>query len=207
MKQSRIFGFDVEYYVKSGAREPLALQRMSEAFERAAVEFGKFGEYAFPRLIPVLEQEVDGQFKAGGRGPNRGKWAPLSRRYLKRKQAGSGLTGLLERSGAMRDGLTKSTSPLASREYSASMLSYGTRGVTHASFHQTGTQNRNGTKRMVDRPPFDFTKEFSAEARKAALAGARDLVKKTGVGEFASGAAGVNYELDRGLDRALAGDR
>lgn len=217
---SRVFGLDLRYYVKGGAEDPLALQQMSAAFERAGEQFQKFGEVAFPRVIKVLEKETAAQFKAEGRGPNRGKWAPLTPAYAKRKPAG---LPILELTGRLRAAVTNSKSPFALRAYTATSMSFGTAGVPYASFHQTGTErkaaapsavfsleaaretSRLGTVRMVDRPIFDFSDEFEGDIETATRQAARDVYKQSGVDKYASPAA-VNAALDRAFDSAVARD-
>lgn len=192
---SRVVGLDLTYHVKGGAADPLALQKMSAAFERAGDEFARFGEHLFPRVIRVLEESVGKQLEAEGQGPNRGKFAALSPRYAVQKLKRFGPRPLLVATGSMRDALTKSSSGMALRTYSNTSMQFGTVGVDYASFHQTGTE------RMTDRPPFDFGDETKAALRKEAAAAAREALKASHVDHFAT----LGDELDAGLDAALAG--
>lgn len=193
---SQVFGLSLSYYVKDGPESPLALRELTAAFERAGIEFAKFGQYAFPRLIPLLEKAVEKQFAAEGGGANRGHFAPLSKAYAAQKEKDYPGRPILVRTGTMRDGLTKESSAYAQRAYSASQLAFGTMGVPYASFHQTGTDE------LPDRPPFDFGPEFQKQLVTAMRAAAGDLVKASGLDKVVS----VNRELDSGLDRALKGD-
>lgn len=184
-------GFDIRYHVRGGAEEPLAVQQMSVAFERAGAELAEFGKHVFPRLIPVFEKEVAGQFDAEGRGPNRGRWQPLSPAYAKEKAKLYPGKKILERSGKMREGLTKSSSRFAAREYTGKVLNYGTRGVPYADFHQVGTEEglaRASRKRFTglpDRPPFDFTPAFARAVREESREGFRDAVQAAGLHRYA----------------------
>lgn len=174
-----IGGFRIEYRVRGGASDPLALHRMSAAFDRAGADFTRFGEFLFPELVPVFEDHVGKQFRAEGHGPNRGAWSPLTPKYAARKRKVYGQKPVLEATGTMRAALTESSSPFANRAYTATQFNFGTQGVPYASFHQSGT------KKMVDRPPYDFTPEFEAEVNGTARTVARQVVRSN-LDQFAS---------------------
>lgn len=173
-----VLGLSLEYYV-GGKRDDFALRRMKVAFERAGSELAQFGRYVFPRVIAILEQEVRGQFRARGRGPHVGKWAPLSPAYAKWKRKRYPGKGILERTGSLKEGLTESSSPFADRSYSAVMMNFGTIGVLHASFHQGGTENG-----LPARPPIDLTTDFEVKLLKQARLGALEAIKNAGADEF-----------------------
>lgn len=180
-----VFGLTFSYHVKDGPLGTLGMKSMSLAFERAGAEFARFGEHVFPLVIPALEKETGGQFRAQGRGPNRGRWAPLSPAYAKQKRRLYGANPILVATGSMRDALTKSGSGSAVRYYNSRELRFGTAGVTYASFHQTGT-----VRGLPDRPPFDFTKDFETALTVAAGAAARSALKD--LNRFA------DYKAERG---------
>lgn len=216
---------DIGYHV-AGREEPLALHQLRQGYERLGLEFARVGEHVFPRFIKVFEEQTAEQFKAEGRGPNAGKWKPLSPRYAKRKMSGalrslysqktkrgrtkasairqaaavtvSGLP-ILVLSGRLRDAMTKSSSPFAQRAYSSTTMSYGTQGVGYASFHQTGTE------RMPDRPPFDFGGEAEKALQRAGVTGVRAAVKAARVPPTLNYRA-ENADLDAGWDLSSAGD-
>lgn len=171
------FGMSLGYKVR-GQDDELALQRMQVAFERTGEGFEKFGEKFFPKLSGLLEDEIKSQFDAEGRGPNRGRWKPLSEPYAAWKtQAFPGQPTLVA-TGAMRDALTRASAAHALRAESGSQFNFGTHGLEFASFHQTGTT------RMPDRPPFDFSDKLERGIRQKAAETAREIAKESGVDEF-----------------------
>lgn len=176
-----ISGFQVKYQVGGGAEEDAAAwQRMTVAFERAGDEVSDFGRYVFPKLVPVFEAEVAGQFGASGRGPNSGAWAQLSEQYERWKSANYPGKPILERTGALKAALTESGSPFAMRHIDTNEFDFGTTGVPYASFHQTGTMH------MPDRPPLDLTQDFERNLQAAALDGVREAMASSGASEFLS---------------------
>lgn len=166
-----IVGLRIEYQL-GGRPEPDALRRIGVAFERAGEDFARFGEFVFPKLAPLLEREMQGQFDAEGQGPDAGGWAPLSSRYAAQKAKKFPGRPLLVRRGALRRALTRSGATNSRREYTATTFRFGTAGIPYASFHQTGTG------RMPARPPIDLTEAFEKELRTAAMDSARDVVKR-----------------------------
>jgi hypothetical protein len=174
-----VSGFEISWQVRGGENEPLALQKMAFAFERAGDNLRDLGKYVFPRLIPVIEAAEEAQFDAEGQGPQRGAWAQLSAAYEAWKSANYPGQTILKREGHLYGGLTQSSSPFALRRVTSDELDFGTIGVEYASWHQTGTG------RMTDRPPFDFGEEFEAEARRAGIAGARDALEQAKVDDWA----------------------
>jgi phage gpG-like protein len=176
-----VFGFDLTFYV-GGAEEPLALRNISVAFERAGTEFAQVGRHFFPLLIPVLEKATRQQFTAKGKGPVAGAWRPLSPGYAAWKRKYYPGKPLLERSGAMKVGLTSSNSGFALRAYGDKDMKFGTAGVTYASFHQTGT-----AKGLPARPPLDFTGETAEDIRAAALKAARNIVRESRLERYTGG--------------------
>lgn len=185
-----VLGFSLRYYVR-GNESPLALREMSLAYERAGLDMAEYGKRLFPRLIPILEEEVKGQFAAQGRGPNRGKWEPLSYEYRKQKAKLYPGKPILRRTDKMFKGLVESASRFAQRAYSASVMHYGTSGVKYASFHQTGTDeglasaSRTKFTNMPDRPPLDFTNGFVGKVQKASLDTVREVVRASRLDRFA----------------------
>jgi phage gpG-like protein len=176
---SRVLGVELEYYVGTRKTDSAVFQRMAVAFERAGAELAKVGRFVFPKLIPVFEAEAKRQFDARGRGPNEGKWAPLSAQYAEWKAKRYPGKGILERTGTLRAALTQSSSGFAEREWSDSQFNFGTRNVQWASYHQVGAG------KMPPRPPFDFGPEMETALNKATREGVREAVKKAGVEEFA----------------------
>jgi phage gpG-like protein len=173
-----VFGMTLGYRVR-GADDELALQKMSTAFERYGESFDNFGQVFFPKLTVLLEREVGEQIAAGGQGPNRGGFAPLSPAYAEQKAKRYPGRPTLVASGSMLQALTSSASPNALRAESGNQFNYGTQGVPYASFHQTGTG------RMPDRPPFDFTEKLEEGIKRESLAAARELADSSGVTDFA----------------------
>lgn len=173
-----VLGFELSYQVR-GQDDELALQRMQVAFEKTGEGFEQFGRTFFPKLTPVLEQEIGGQFTAEGRGPNRGGWAELSPAYAEQKAKRYPGAPKLVATGGMRAALTESNSPNALRvEGDANSFQFGTSGLDYASFHQTGEG------RMPDRPPFDFTSAFESEVERVAAAAAREVVRGAELDNF-----------------------
>lgn len=193
----RVLGLSIGYHVKGGAADPLALHKMSTAFERTGEQLREFGPLVFPRVITVLEGETKRQFRASGQGPNRGTWAPLTPRYALQKRRDGYGSKTLVRTGAMRAGLTEQNSGHALRAFNATSMSFGTTGVNYASFHQAGTS------RMTDRPPFDFGEETEKKMRAAASAAAREAYGKTDLAKYATV---TNKGLDAGWDSAFGAD-
>ena len=166
--------FTVEYRV-GGTVDP-GLKRLAMAFERAGAEVADVGKHILPRVVPVLEAAVGRQFSAEGQGPDVGKWKPLSAVYAAWKEANFPGEPILQRTHALRDGLTSANAPTANRNITGSTLAFGTKGVPHASFHQTGTG------KMPSRPPVDLDAQAEKDLQRAALAGVRDAVREAGDG-------------------------
>lgn len=161
----------VEYGIGNGSPEP-DLTRLTTALERAGLEMANVAKHILPKLVPALEEAVANQFDARGGGPATGVWAPLSKAYADWKQHHYPGKPILELTGALRAALTSSTDSRAQRSVSGDSLSYGTRGIEYASFHQTGTPG------MPARPPFDFNADFSRAISKAAMDGVREALKE-----------------------------
>ena len=98
------------------------------------------GRHVFPLLPPVFEAAEQRQFDAEGTGPVAGSWAPLSSMYAEWKAQKFPGQPILVATGALRDALTKSSSPLAARDWSSSTFQFGTADVEYASHHQLGTE-------------------------------------------------------------------
>lgn len=166
-----VFGIKVEYGIGTGQGEE-SLQSFQIAMERFGQNIENFGEFVFPRVLKLFERTVDGQFEARGRGPVKGLWPPLTANYAHWKEIAFPGKPLLELTGAMREGLTKSESAFASREVGKTTLGFGTKAVPYASFHQTGT--KTGLK---VRPPFDFPSEFDNELQTEMQLGVVDAAR------------------------------
>lgn len=177
-----ISGFSVEYSI-NGQDDELALQRMVVAFERMADDVADFATYVWPKILPVLEQAEREQFDAEGKGPHRGQWAELSPAYAARKAMEWPGKPILERTGALRAGLTDSSSSFARRVMTKDEFDFGTEGVEYGSLHQVGTFD------MPDRPPFDFGSDLERTVTDAALEGVREALRASGCSEFLEEAA------------------
>lgn len=175
-----ISGFRVEWQVGNVPSGEDTLEQMAFAFERAGDNLTDFGRFVFPKLMPVFEAEESKQFDAEGQGPARGAWAQLSERYAAWKDAHYPGARILERTGALREALTSSSSPFAMRAITTDTFDFGTVGVEYASFHQTGTTF------MPDRPPYDFGDDFESTVRDAALIGVREAMAEAGADKFVS---------------------
>lgn len=171
-----ISGIKVEYLRPGGDEIDGGLETIVAAYERAGAELQDFGRYMWPRLTPVLERHVKEQLDAEGQG-SEGPFAPLSASYLAWKEANYPGMPILQRTRAMYDGLTDSSSPFAFRQESGNEYNFGTRGVEYASFHQSGTD------RMPARPPFDFTSGFETELMQAGAAAAREALQQARIDE------------------------
>lgn len=172
-----ILSVELAYYV-GNQRDDLALQKMRVAFERADFGMRKLGKYLFPRLIGLMEKEASRQFKTGGAGPNRAKWAALTEPYRTWKAKRYPGKPILVRTETLKQALTESSSPFAERSFSDESMTFGTKGLPYASFPQTGTV------RMVSRPPLDFTESFEKAVRRESLAAAREVMEEARLGEF-----------------------
>jgi len=172
-----VFGITLEYFV-GGQQHRDPFQSMSVAFERAGGDVSDFGRFVWPRLAASLEESNEEQFDAEGHGPNSGKWASLSEKYKAWKESHVGSLPILQFTGALKDALTRSSSPFAFREFGLSDFAFGSIGVDYASFHQTGTDD------MVARPPFDFGRDTEKEIEIAARLGVNDAIKNSRVEEF-----------------------
>lgn len=201
-----VFGLSFRYQVRGGALSRLGMHEMRAAFERSGAEMGRFGEHVFPRVIRLLEKEVKGQFEAEGRGPNRGKWAPLSPAYAAWKRRHYPGRGILRRTNRLYRALTRSRGAQSLRYYTAKELRFGTALVPYASFHQVGTQGgilsrvigalSGRRKGLPDRPVFDFTPAFDENLSKAAKTAARAAIREH-LKPFAT------FRDDAGLDDRL----
>ena len=173
-----VFGFDVRFTSTDEAGGPF-LERMSVAFERAGFDMASFGDKVFPKLVPVFEAEAREQFDAEGHGPRAGRFEPLSEMYRQWKEDRYPGKPILQRTGAMFEGLTESSSPFATRRYDSSSFDFGTSGLDYASYHQTGTS------RMPARPPFDFTDQLQTDLVRAGRDGIEELLDEAGVRQYA----------------------
>lgn len=175
-----IAGLHIEYLVGGVDEGPGALERLSVAFERAGDELADFEKHVFPRLAPVFEAEMAKQFGSEGSGQT-GTWAQLSPGYEAWKSQHYPGNPILEATGRMREGLTESSSPFATRVVAGNNFEFGTLGVEYASFHQVGTAL------MPARPVFDFSSDFERDLAAAALDAAREAVRVSGLAEFVEG--------------------
>lgn len=165
-------------YQVRGQDDKLGMQKLGAALERTGREFADFGTHYWPRLESLLEQEISGQFAEAGRGPHRGKWAPLSPAYAKQKALLYPGRPLLVRTGALRDALIKQSAH-ALRTTSGDRFQFGTSGLPYASTHQVGGGG------LPDRPIFDFSPDFEKRITQEAAAVARELARKGGIESFA----------------------
>lgn len=165
-----VVALQISYSVGSDTGEQ-SLVSFAAAFERAGDNLKDFGQYVFPRVIDVLQAAEKDQFEASGKGPMIGNWKALSTNYAKWKEANYPGKPLLELTGKLKGALTRRNSAYAVRDYSASMMNFGTVNVPWASYHQTGTPF------MPARAPFDFGPEFEAEIFKAARLGALAAIR------------------------------
>lgn len=169
-----VYGLQVEFVV-GGVKDP-GLRRLSAAFERGGDEVKDLGKHVLPKVVPVLEASVAAQFDAEGKGPAAGKWKPLSQQYAEWKAKHFGSLPMLERSGALKRGLTQSGAATARRDINDTTLVYGTKGVGYATFHQLGTV------KMPSRPPIDPDNTTERELVRATAAGIREAVKAGSAG-------------------------
>lgn len=165
-----VFGVTIEYRVGTETG-PDVLQRLGAAFERTGAELAQLDKHVFPLLTPVFERAEARQFDAQGAGPIDGAWEPLSPAYAQWKLERYPGAAILERTGALRQGLTQASSGFARREASGSTFTFGTSGVPYASFYQSGTS------KMPVRAIFDFDADFEAELEAAARKGVNSAIK------------------------------
>lgn len=170
-----VYGLQVEILVGNNTAAA-AFQNFAVAFERGGRAIENFGEHVYPLLVPVFEDAVDAQFEARGKGPAFGAWASLSPSYEQWKAGAAPGQPLLEFSGAMRAGLTQSSSPNALRQWDNTSFSFGTVGLPYADYHQSGTG------KMPARPPFDFGADFERAMQVAAARGLRNGIKAATAG-------------------------
>lgn len=171
-------GLTIEYSVGGGPHDPELFQRLQVAFERAGSDLTHFGQYVYPKLVPVFEEAEGRQFDAQGAGPNKGAWQQLSETYEAWKAGHYPGQPILVAKGDLREALTSSGSPMAMREYDDNNFDFGTIGVPYASYHQTGTA------KMPARPPYDFGTEMEEALQAAALDGLREIITEVGLDEF-----------------------
>lgn len=165
-------GLTLEYAVDGEDGAP-AVERLAVALERAGDNLADWGRWLWPELVPVLESAMAEQFAAEGKGPS-GPWAALSPAYAKWKQAHFPGKPILEATGALKGGLTSSSSPHALRDTSGSDFNFGTQYVDYASFHQLG-------QGVPARPPIDLGPDFEREIVRAAARALRAMVRNAGV--------------------------
>jgi phage gpG-like protein len=171
------FGITIEYRVGSETG-PDVLRQLGVAFERAGAELARLDQHIFPLLTPVFERAEQRQFDAQGAGPVAGAWEALSPAYAEWKLERYPGAPILQRTEAMLEGLTQSTSAYALRDSSNDSFVFGTRGLPYASLHQTGTA------RMPVRPVFDFDEEFERELERAARQGVNAAIKAARLDDF-----------------------
>lgn len=171
-----VLGLTMEWRIGSESG-PDVLQRMSVAFERAGAELVEMGKHVFPLLPAVFEAAEARQFDAEGGGPH-GGWAELSEAYAAWKTEKFPGKPILERTGALREGLTAASTAFGVRDWSASTFNFGTVNVPYASFHQSGTS------KMPVRPPFDFDDAFEKDLQTAARKGVNEALKAADLDNF-----------------------
>lgn len=167
-----VVAFSVEFYV-GGEADP-GLRRLSVAFERAGAEVAQVSKHILPRLSTALEEAAAAQFDGEGVGPS-GRWKQLSAKYAQWKARVFPGMPILQRTGALRDGLTNSSSATAIRSISGDSLTYGA-SVDYGSLHQ------RGTSKMPARPPIDLGPDFEDAMVALAKAGIRDAIREGGEG-------------------------
>lgn len=148
-----------------------AVRSFALGMERLGTALSDF-RFIFPRVVSLFEDSFAKQFERRGAGPVVGPWSPLQPSYAAWKAKHYPGKPLLERSGNLKEGLTAKSGTHTVRDYSASMLNFGTTGVPYASFHQTGTAY------MPSRPPADFGPEFEKGLKKAMHLGIVDAARQ-----------------------------
>lgn len=173
-----IVGFHIEYSINDVKTDATVLRRISNAYERAGLEIVDFDKHLWPLVTEALETEERRQFSEEGGGPNRGAWEALSPDYGKWKSQHYPGHPILQRTGALVQGLTDSSSQYAQRSANGDALVFGTIGLPYASFHQLGTS------RMPDRPPFDFSADLESDLQRAGAKAVRSAVAEAKLDEF-----------------------
>lgn len=172
-----VFGLSVEWKIGPNSG-PDTMQRLSVAFERAGAELVDLGRHVFPLLPDIFESAIERQFDSRGSGPVWGSWEPLNPVYAKWKAKHFPGMQLMERRGALREGLTKAGSAFGSREWTATTFVFGTRGVPYASAHQYGTDT------LPVRALFDFDAQFQRDLAVTARKGVNAAIKAAQLDDF-----------------------
>jgi phage gpG-like protein len=172
-----ISGLKLEWRVGGRESGDDTLERMAVAFERAGSELENFGQYLFPRMQPLFEQEMRDQFSAEGKGAS-GSWAPLSAQYAEWKEEHYPGRGILVREGNLYAALTDGGSPFARRVVTSDTFDFGTLGLEYASIHQLGGG------RVPARPVFDFGDDFERLLTQEGAAAAREAIAAAGADEY-----------------------
>lgn len=160
-----------------GQDRPNAFAELKVACERSGTEMISIGKYVFPKLVPIFESREQQQFDEEGAGPS-GKWAPLSPGYAAWKAKRYPNKPIMQRSGALHDALTSSSSSFARRSISESDFVFGTRGVPYASVHFVDNGNRPA------RPPVDFGSDVEADVQRALVESTREALTVGGLNEY-----------------------
>jgi phage gpG-like protein len=153
-----------------GRESPDAFRELKVACERSGAELVNIGKYVFPKLVPVFEAHEAQQFDEEGAGPS-GKWAPLSPGYAAWKAKRYPNKPIMQRSGALHDALTSSSSSFARRVFSNDTFDFGTVGVPYATTHFVASGNRPA------RPPVDFGSDVEADVQRALMEATREAVR------------------------------
>ena len=159
------FGIDVD-----GEREfHLAFRNVAERIQDLRPSWPAVAKEFFE-----IEQDL---FRSEGSSGASGRWAPLSRQYEEQKVREHGsfalFAGVLIRTGAMSNALTRKGAAHQVYEEQADSLTIGT-GLPYPRAHMKPWRNRPA------RPPIDLTDRDRERMRKVLRRGLADFVKREG---------------------------
>ena len=149
--------------------------QLSAAFEDASKNFKASMRFVGPHVVRALEEQEGEAFASeGSGGPIAGSWAPLTLKYAAWKKARYPGRKKLVLIGKLKTALTTGGAG-SMRAVTDTELTFGTSGISYASLHQTGT------RKMVARPPFDFSPTFDEKFKSAAQLGIVDALRDAGI--------------------------
>lgn len=169
-----VFGLDIQFAIGDDT-DGDSVRRFTTAMDRFGVNLEDFGQFVFPKVMKLFEEEISGQFESRGARGVAGGWPELSPGYAQWKAVHFPGMPLLEATGSMRAALTESGSTHARREINPSDMTFGTVGVEYFSFHQMGTPF------MPARAPVDFGNEFEGGLNKALQLGVVEASQAAGL--------------------------
>jgi hypothetical protein len=152
---------------------PVDMSAIERAFDKMETAFGRGAGIARPPVEEWVAEVEREQFASEGRAGASGQWRELSAAYARRKALEGRGGRILERTGAMREALTRLDSIRGLIEVSGDRVIF--RLPAPASYHQTGAG------RVPVRPVFDPSGSQRARLREKLQKAAAEELRRQGL--------------------------